>query len=58
MRAVVERGESLLLKMHEQDFGAEGTPDVTRASGYIVELERHLSHSRFIPSTPISSMIE
>ena len=46
MRAVVERGEALVLKVHEQGFGSEDTPDVTRASPYMQDLSRHLSHSR------------
>ena len=47
MRAVVERGEALVLKVHEQGFGSEDTPDVTRASPYMQDLSRHLSHSRY-----------
>ena len=46
MRAVVERAEALVLKVHEQGFGSEDTPDVTRASSYMQDLSRHLSHSR------------
>ena len=46
VRALVDKAESLVLRMHEQDFGQDGTPTVTRASAYISDLARHLSHSR------------
>ena len=47
VRALVDKAENLVLKMHEQDFGQEGTPAVIRASPYISDLARHLSHSRY-----------
>jgi hypothetical protein len=46
MRAVVERGESLVQRMHDQDFGKEGAAAAPRGSPHIQELCRHLSHSR------------
>ena len=46
IKTLVDKGESILLKMHEQDFGRGGTSDVTSASPYITDLARHLSHSR------------
>ena len=46
MRAAVERGEALLLKMHDHGFGSESTPEMARPSPYMLELGRHLSHCR------------
>jgi len=51
MRAVVERGEALLQRMHDQGFGKEGAATASRASPHIQELCRHLSHSRYLCET-------
>jgi len=46
MRAVVERGEGLVQRMHDQGDGQEGSAAPPRGSPHIQELCRHLSHSR------------
>ncbi len=46
MRAVVERGEGLVQKMHDQGYAQEGSGTPSRPSPHIQELCRHLSHSR------------
>ena len=57
VRALVDKAEALVLRMHEQDFGQEGTPAVTRASAYISDLARHLSHSRCARSSGRATLL-
>lgn len=56
MRAIVERAEALLLQMHEQGYGDEDAPEVAQASRCILDLSRHLSHSRSGPQSIIQTL--
>lgn len=46
LRALVDRGEAILLKLHDHDFGSDRAPTVLHAFSYVTELASHLAHSR------------
>ena len=46
IRAIVDRGESIILKMHQVYCNLEEDSFVTRSSEYIQELTKHIIHCR------------